>query len=353
MTIQAPLQDVRHDNIRGHVWKLKNSYIEMETQSLAGMIGPVTVHLEDRSVSPFAVAPWAKESHTAQLPGILRALRGEWVCVPFGRPVNPDSLPKEWQSDSLALGHSLAPEWPHGFGAGNHWHVQEQGPDWISLIIDYPEDSPVARLTRKIALNSSYAAIDFTLEVAVRRQCKLPIGLHPTLALPNRPEVCELRVGTFRSGRTYPIQFEGSSLLKVNTSFLSLHAVPTESGTVNDMTRLPFKQNREELVQLYDLDGRIDLLNHLDGYITSVVWNPADFPACTLWFSNRGRHHAPWRGRHLALGIEPTSSFFDLNPSALSCDVMQERFSNTRLLQEFHPNIPWKTSYQISFRELA
>jgi hypothetical protein len=57
----------------------------LTVQALGAMLGPVTFRLPDgREVSPLHVAPWADDPQAASLPGILRARRGDFACVPFG-----------------------------------------------------------------------------------------------------------------------------------------------------------------------------------------------------------------------------------------------------------------------------
>ena len=57
----------------------------LAVQNLAAMIGPVTFVLPDgRQCQPLHIAPWTFDAEAAALPGVLRRLRGEWPCVPFG-----------------------------------------------------------------------------------------------------------------------------------------------------------------------------------------------------------------------------------------------------------------------------
>jgi hypothetical protein len=63
------------------------------------MLGPAWFDLGDTVVQPFAVAPWADDKGVEheRLPRILRRLRGEWVCVPFGIARSLSDLPEEWR----------------------------------------------------------------------------------------------------------------------------------------------------------------------------------------------------------------------------------------------------------------
>ena len=71
----------------------------LSLQRLAGMLGPVTFLLPDgRQISPLQIAPWFADPRRETLPGVLRRLRGEWPCAPFGADA-PRNLPEGWAAD--------------------------------------------------------------------------------------------------------------------------------------------------------------------------------------------------------------------------------------------------------------
>lgn len=334
------------------LWQIANRHVTLDVQSLGGMIGPARVNLNGRDVSPLAVAPWADEAEAADLPPILQRLRGEWPCVPFGitRPMADFSA--HWQASDTRLDAVIDNRIPHGYSSNRHWHCTAQGSDWIELAIDYPGESPIRCLRRRIALAPNEARIVLTLDIETRAACTLPIGLHPVFALSHGVRQCELRPGAYRSGRTYPLQFESSSQLAVDCSFANLSQIPQRDGGFADLTRLPLSGLREELVQLNGVDGRFTLVNYEQGYIAELVWNPEHFPSCILWVSNRGRDTYPWNNRHLALGIEPTSSFFDLNPS-IAADTASSPDKQAAPLHDFVAGGFWSTAYSMSFKAIG
>ena len=60
-------------------WTLQWEHGSAEVQALGGMLGPVTLRLEDgREFDLMHVAPWHGMTAADKLPGILRRLRGEW-----------------------------------------------------------------------------------------------------------------------------------------------------------------------------------------------------------------------------------------------------------------------------------
>ena len=82
--------------------------------------------------------------------------------------------------------------------------------------------------------------------------------------------------------------------------------------STRDPSTVPLVSHTEDLLQLLDVDGHAELHNLAENYRVSLDWNADQFPDLLLWFSNFGRKHSPWNGRHLALGVEPVCSAFDL-----------------------------------------
>ena len=67
-------------------WTIQSQFVQAQVQSLGAMLGPAWFSIGGRTVQPFAIAPWAEDSgpEYRQLPNLLKRLRGEWACVPFG-----------------------------------------------------------------------------------------------------------------------------------------------------------------------------------------------------------------------------------------------------------------------------
>jgi hypothetical protein len=151
----------------------------VSAQLLGGMLGPTLFVLPDGSqVAPFHLAPWFTEPEARDLGGVMRRMRGEWVCVPFG--IESDR-PGTGGWPASAAGSSE----PHGHAANHEWTWDDAGPASLAMHIEYPTGHAVARLERRIAPDPKDAAIDFELLVTVRQDCVLPIGLHPVLRLPS------------------------------------------------------------------------------------------------------------------------------------------------------------------------
>ena len=195
-------------------------------------------------------------------------------------------------------------------------------------------------------------AIDVELRIEVRRDCRLPIGLHPTLRLPVAGGRARLEPGRFDHGRTYPTIFEPAApLFAENARFPSLAAVPARDGRTIDATRLPLADETDELLQLNGIDGTAALANEAEGYRFRLTWQKEHFPSLLLWLSNRGRKMFPWNGRHVAVGIEPICSPFGLGPGTALADNPIAR-SGTPTALSFRAGQPFVTRYRIAAEPL-
>lgn len=289
------------DTSRKLVWANGNA----ELQRLGGMLAPVVFMQHGASdFAPLQVAPWADEPGAASWPGILRRLRGEWPCVPFGCTDRPAGLPERWAV------RSPGDAWGHGYASNHDWQWQESDdPLALSLAIEPP--GPLRRLTRTVRAIAHEPALEITLAVEAREPCTVPIALHPTLRLD--AGAVQLHVARHGAGITYPVSAEpGVSRLAPDRSFASLAQVPCADGASVDLTRFPLRFDTEELLQLRDVTGPVTL-HYLDaGWSVQLEWEHRLLPDLMLWVSHRGRAYAPWNGRHLALGIEPVHGVFDL-----------------------------------------
>ena len=279
-------------------------------QALGAMLAPVVFRRAGHpDFSPFQVAPWADEPHTPPLTGLISRLRGEWPCVHFGRTDRPVGLPEGWQP--------LTPHdaWGHGYAAHHAWQLAADGPGQLTAHLTLPEGDPIRRLSRHIQADPAAAALDLRLEIEARHATRLPVALHPTLRLDlGRVHLqCRHR----GPGCVYPVPAEPSSRLEPDALFRDLAAVPLREGGTVDLSRYPLAVDAEELLQLRDVDGPVQL-HYLDaGWTLQLDWDRHHLPDLMLWVSHRGRPQPPWNSRHLALGVEPVCGAFDLGRVAL------------------------------------
>ncbi len=334
------------DSYRGLGWQ----HGALAVQRLGAMLAPLSFVLPDgRQVSPMHIAPWAGEPGTEALPGILRKLRGEWPCVPFGYGVDDPTAPPDW---AAVMTPPAAGEAVHGHSSNHDWRWENAVGNSLALSIDYPADAPIRRLERTITPDPTAPAVDIELRIEARADCVMPLGLHSTFHLPLQPGQARLEPGRFDHGRTYPGTVEpGAALFAIDRKFSQMTAVPARNGSSIDATALPFAGATEELLQLNGVDGTAALANHAEGYRLRLSWQAEHFPSLLLWFSNRGRQMAPWSGRHLALGMEPICSPFGLSPETAQADNPIAR-SGIPTARHFTAGEIFSTRYRIAVEPL-
>lgn len=303
--------DIEHA-LAPQAWRLEWAYGSAEVQALGGMLGPLHFRLDaERDLQVMHVAPWAGTTDSLALPGILRRLRGEWPCVPFGRTDLPPDLPPGWQA--------LDPDdiWPHGYSANHRWTCEHASSERVCLAIDYPDDSPITRIERHVQVAVDAPALDMTLVIRPRRGLRLPIGLHPTFRLPQPSGRVRIELGRHDGIFSYPSRSAGAiTRLHPDCRSERLDAMCAAGGPL-DLSHLPLADDAEELLQIRALRTAPDAapfsLHYLDyDAHVGLWWDNTQFPDLMLWLSNRGRPEFPWQGRHLALGAEPLNSVFDL-----------------------------------------
>ncbi|WP_374313911.1 hypothetical protein [Dongia sp.] len=317
-------------------WQLDWPFGTAEIISLGGMLGPVNFRLPDgRALQPMYLAPWLNDPATPDLPPLLRHLRGEFPCVPFGRTDFPEGLDTPlFQSSSPGLTRgstlSAAPVdarvkpghdekiweradprdgWEHGYSANQPWSLISADRQHVRIGIDYPESSPIARLERQVSADPEQPALDLSLTIWARQDATLPVALHPTFRTTGGVRVLP---GPFTAAIAYPVPTETDvSQLIADGRSADLAVLPALSGPL-DLTRLPLPVKTEELLQLKDCKAPFSLYYETEGVTMTLWWDQDQLPDVMLWVSNGGRAGFPWNGRNYALGIEPVNGAFDL-----------------------------------------
>ena len=320
-------------------WTLKWAHGEATAQSLGGMLAPVRFELgEGRTVSPLYVAPWGDD---ARWPGLLRALRGEWPCLPFGAVMAPPGLPPGFET------RNAADTWNHGYGANHMWRLVEKVADRLTLRIDYPSEGEIESLERTIEVDPEAPALTVSLTVHARRDVVLPFALHPTFAIPD--EGIEVLACPHQSVHSYPVAPEpGISRSSPNHTFAALKEIATATGPM-DVTRLPLLGKTEELLQIAGCRPPFVLRYPAQQADVLLDWNADELPDALLWISNGGRAYEPWSGRNFALGVEPAQSFFDLG-RVVTPPADHPLAGRTGLA--FRAGVPRTISYRLSARSV-
>lgn len=322
---------------------------EFSVQKQGAMCAPVNFKLGDgRTVQPFAIATWEDDGSTAfeNLPPLLKRLRGEWPCVPFGMPEARADLEPEWAPKSKTS--SMFGDWFHGPGSNLRWGEIARQENSVTLEVDYPPEHPISRLVRKVSGSSVAPRLDFELEIHPRHDCALPIGVHPIFKLPDKPGRAVLAFEGETQVHTYPVKLEpGVSKLPIGKTFSSLQSAQWENGSAVDLSRHPLPVNTEELVLVSGVSGRATLKNLEENYRVAIEWDPQAFSSCAVWISNCGRDYYPWNGGFRGIGIEMVTAPFDLGVGVANTNTTPLYAAGIPCTVGFKAGHVWKTGYSI------
>lgn len=263
----------------------------------------------DRVFSPFARRHWSpRDPGCAGLPPHLRHLGAEFACLPFGVGGPLLEIAPSWRELGVEQSNVSA----HGPAANDEWRLEERSATRLRFVLDYPADHAVRRLTRVLSVRPDAPALDLSLRIEARREARVSVGLHPILSLDVPPESLHIRAA-FRRGFTYPAAVPGGAMrTAIGRGFDRLETVPAREGGTVDLTRLPKAMPVEDVVQLCDLEGPVEIAFTGQDATLTLEWDRRLLPSCQLWISDRALADAPWAGRYRGLGVEPIASCFDL-----------------------------------------
>ncbi len=287
-------------------WELSTDKVRLHVTRIGGHMAPVHFLGEDRDFQPYSVAPWAEEGLPTEIPQMLRALRGDFFCLPFG---------------GNATSHRGERHPPHGETANAEWTLlavgQENGRASLHL-----ETRPSIRNGRveKVILLRRGESVVYTQHIISEMSGPMCMGHHQMLKFPEGGAPAFVSTSRVAHGQVAPVPFErpeerGYQSLKPAALFSRLNRVPSACGEHADLSRFPARRGFEDLVMLVHE-------SEPDFAWTAVVFpderrvwfslkDPRVLRSTILWHSNGGRHYPPWNGRHVhVLGLEDVTSYF-------------------------------------------
>ena len=323
------------------------------------MIGPAEVILDDgRAIRPFALAPWSDDPPAdweATAPPLLKRLRGDWVCLPFGLPGKPrTNLDPEWIAELDANVESPDPA-QHGTCANAPWRLERAEPHALSLSFTPDAGFPIARIERRISAQDGAPTLDFETRIVARADCELPWGVHPTFRLPEEPGAFEIGFGGDRiTVLTYPGVFEsGVSRIAHGQVCAGLDAVPMIDGATRSFSALPLPFDAEELLFVAGHNGVARLTNRAERYRIVMEWDPDVFPGVLLWIVEiAAAASRPGAADFSELGVEPVSSPFNLGYAHALNPRSPMRALGIPTATRFSPQRDLVTRYRFRFESL-
>jgi len=289
-------------------WHISNRQVDAFVTELGGHLGPVAFQLPGKRVQPYSIAPWAEEKGGEDLVPLLKALRGDFFCLPFG-------------GNGTAFRGEHHP--PHGDTANARWALEslDEQLERTTLHLSLNTSTRPGRVDKKIFLIDGQHAVYCQHTVSGMRG-PMSVGHHAMIRFPDEPGGGVISTSRIAFGQVLPEPFErpenrGYCCLQPGATFESLEAVPTVTGGTADLTRYPARRGFEDLVMLVNDPEAPFAWNAIVFPAQRYVWfalkNPRILRNTVFWISNGGRHYPPWNGRHVnVLGVEDVTAYFHL-----------------------------------------
>ena len=287
-------------------WSFGSGPVRATLTRRGGHLAPVSFTLKSgKTVQPFAVAPWAERKLPHGIPDLLRALRGDFFCCPFG-------------GNSSAWRGERHP--PHGETANGSWSLVslETGKGRSTLHARLRTRVRKGQVDKFLTLMDGHAAL-YSCHVISGMQGPMSVGHHALLRFP--PGAAgRISTSRFEHGQVLPSAFEspeggGYQSLRPGAVFRSLKRVRLQDGSFADLTVFPARAGYDDLV-LVAAPARVPfawsaVTFSQPSYAWFALRDPRVLRSTLLWMSNGGRHYPPWNGEHTCvLGIEDVTANF-------------------------------------------
>jgi hypothetical protein len=290
--------------------------VTFDITSNGGHLSQVKFKLGNRVVEPFSTAPWCGEAESKKLIPLLRELRGDFFCAPFG--------------DGPAWRGEAHP--PHGETANGKWKKQPLKDGRLEASLKTTVRP--GKITKIVEVRPQETNLYQThlLEDFKGSMC---LGHHAMLDF-KRNGPGHISTSKIRLAQVLPAPFEnpiqgGYSSLKEGAWFRRLDSVAMANGAKADLSYFPAREGFEDLVMIHHKATDDFAWSAVVFPEKKFVWfalkNPMHLASTVLWHSNGGRHYSPWNGRHRGvLGIEDVTAYFHLGLAAsLASNPWQEK----------------------------
>ncbi len=284
-------------------WVIRNYKVKVGVTEECGFLDPVVFNIGNKEISPLNIAPWHNEELDDSTPPMLRNLRNDFFCAPFGEN---DLLNEESGT--------------HGFTANGKWNLINAGKDKIEL--ELSKKVMGAKIKKIISITEDHPVV-YEEHIFEGGEGKIPVGHHLML---KAEEQLLLSFSKYIFGATPPSPIEtdpalGKSLLLYPQEFNNLNEVKLSNGETADLTKYPSLKDHEDLLMIVSYNelpfAWSSAASPKSGWLFFSIKSPKVLRNTVLWFSNGGRFYPPFSGRHKnVIGIEETSSFFHLGHKA-------------------------------------
>jgi hypothetical protein len=287
-------------------WRVATPRIEAFVTQMGGQLGPVVFDRQGKRITPFSIAPWAREKLDPDTPPIIRALRGDFFCLPFGGNGTPFRNER----------HPI-----HGETANAMWTFASLGESDGRTTLQLRLKTRIRRgsVEKLIVLPHDHDAI-YQRHIIRDMTGPMDFGHHAMLRFPDEEGSGVISTSRFVYGQVFDEPFErpeqrGYQMLESGARFTSLARVPTITRKPADLTLYPARRGFEDLVMIV-ADEKLPfawtaVTFAKERYAWFALKNPRVLSSTIFWISNGGRHYAPWSGRHVnVMGIEDVTANF-------------------------------------------
>lgn len=286
-------------------WRISSKDVDAFLTHNAGHLGPISFKVGGKKIAPFSVA-WAKQTPDRKLPPILRVLRGDFFCMPFGG--NTEAYGKER--------HPI-----HGETANSKWKLSHYSSsrERSEIHADLVTKVRSGHVQKQVSLIKGHPAI-YQRHVISQMSGEMNLGHHAMIKYPDVAGSGVISTSPFVFGQNWiePTELpenKGYSALKPRAIFTSLEKTETIFGNTTDLSRFPARRGYEDIAMIV-ADASLPfawtaVTFAKQGYIWFALKDPRVLRNTVMWFSNGGRHDAPWSGNHVnVMGLEEVTSFF-------------------------------------------
>ena len=199
----------------------------------------------------------------------------------------------------------------HGEAASRNWRVAHQAANSAAARTTWRVNLPSAGLAfeREIELSKRESVAVFRESVTNQRDADHYFHWvqHVTLGAPLLDPECSRVFLSGTRAKTWPLGYEGKSLVSADREFIWPDA-PREKGGTADLS-IPFGERGTGFVASVLLDGKRTLqflaaLNWRLGLLSGYLFRHEDFPWVAVWEENCAREYEPWKGTTQARGME-------------------------------------------------
>ncbi len=285
------------------IYSVQNEKVKVGVTEECGHLSPVQFFLDSKTIEPLNTAPWYNEKLDDSIPPMLKLLRGDFFCAPFGA----SDILKDEDRD-------------HGATSNDKWNLVSKDEQSIELKLGKKVSG--ADIVKRIKLKKEHPVV-YQEHRLTGGNGKIPIGHHLMLKV---PEKVYLSFSNFLFGETPDVPVEadperGFSLLKYPQHFKSLKEVKTINDRDIDLSRYPIYGDNEDLLMLKSDES----LNFAwsaasaprNGWLWFAIKDPRALKYTIFWLSDGGRKYPPFSSRHRrVIGIEEVTSFFHLGHTA-------------------------------------